>query len=395
MRILIISHAYVSKYHQEKIEVLARYKDLEIFLMAPEFGIEGGGRKIYLEKTKDENYKIIPIKTYFSGKWNSYLIKEFKNYLRKIKPDIIHLEEECWTNVAWQIQKEIKKLPNTKLILFTWENIFHNWNREGKNLYQKFRFWIFHQIEKKVLKRVDIMVAGNQEAASVLLKKGYKKTIEILPQFGVNQNYFKKKNVDGLKAELRLEDFFIAGYIGRITKEKGIEDLIQAACKIIYNKGSRVDVKFLIIGNGPYKPEAQELVKKLGLEQSFVFVPSVDFNQIVEYYNLMDLMVIPSRTTPEWKEQFGRTIIEAMSCSIPVVGSDSGAIPEVIGNAGLIFKQGNADDLADKMIRIIDENELRIALIANGLKRVNENFTTEIIAQKTYEIYKNLITHNS
>lgn len=388
MRILIISHSYVSKYHQEKIEELAQHKDLEIFLMTPEFGIEGGGRKIYLEKRKDPNYRIIPVKTYFSGKWNSYLIKRFRYYLRKIKPDIIHLEEEYWTNVAWQIQKELKKFPNTKLILFTWENIFHNWKIEEKKLYQRLRFNVFNFIEKKVLKRVDIMIAGNQEAAAVLLKKGYKKTIEILPQFGVNQNYFEKKNADGLRAELRLEDFFIVGYIGRITKEKGIEDLIQAASKVIYNKGGRVDVKFLIIGNGPYKPEAEKLVKKLELNDWVIFLAAVDFNRIVDYYNLMDLMVIPSRTTSEWKEQFGRTIIEAMSCAVPIIGSDSGAIPEVIGDAGLIFQEGNTDDLVGKIIKIIDENKLRTDLIANGLKRVRENFTTEIIAKKTYEIYR-------
>lgn len=384
MRILIISHSYVSKYHQEKIEELARHKDLGIFLMVPEFGIEGGGRKIYLEKTKDENYTIIPIRTYFSGKWNSYLIKGLKNYLRKIKPDVIHLEEEYWTNVAWQVARTKNKA--TKLILFTWENIYHDWSNESKNIYQKLRFKIFSAIEKKVLQNTDLVIAGNKEATEVLKKNGFKKPIEIVPQLGVNANYFKNKNSDELKKELGLEQCFVVGYIGRIAKEKGIEDLIKATAGFSQKTAARV--KFLIIGNGHYKPEAQELVKKLGLEQSFVFVPSVDFNQIVEYYNLMDLMVIPSRTTPEWKEQFGRTIIEAMSCGIPVVGSDSGAIPEVIGDAGLIFQEGNTDDLADKIIRIIDENELRIALIANGLKRVRENFTTEIIAKKTYEIYR-------
>lgn len=390
MRILIISHAYVSKYHQEKIEALAKNKDLEIFLMVPEFGIEGGGRKIYLEKKYDPSYKIIPIKMYFSGKWNTYLIKGFQGYIRKIKPDIIHLEEEYWTNVAWQVARVKEKSLKIKFVLFTWENIYHDWLREGRNFYQKLRFSIFNRIEKKVLRSVDAVIAGNCEAVEVLRKKGFGGRVEVLPQFGLNEKYFTKKDVEGLKMELKLEDEFIIGFIGRVNKEKGLEDLIRVGTKPYFTGGANMDIKILIIGDGGYKTEAQRLVRELELEQSVMFLPAVDFNRIVEYYNLMDIMVIPSRTTPQWKEQFGRTIIEAMSCGVPVIGSDSGAIPEVIGEAGLIFKERNVDDLADKISNTINDGKFRSDLIQKGLKRVQENFTTTIIARRTYEIYNTL-----
>lgn len=392
MRILIISHAYVSAYHQQKIEELAKHKDLEIFLMAPEFSIEGGGRKIYLEKTVDPNYKVIPVKTYFSGKWNTYLIKNLKSYLKKIKPDIIHLEEEYWTNVAWQIQKEPRNFPRAKIILFTWENLYHDWRAEADSFYQKIRFGIFSSIEKKVLRKADLIIAGNQEAAGVLRKKGYNGLVEVVPQFGTNNNYFVKKDVAGLKKELGLENCFVAGYIGRVTKEKGIEDFIRAAIKVPLANDKGEKIKFLIIGNGGFKKEAIELARELKLEDRFVFRDAVDFKQIVEYYNLMGVMVIPSRTMPEWKEQFGRTIIEAMSCGVPVVGSDSGAIPEVVGEAGLIFKESDVDGLAAKIADLISREDLRSDLINKGSKRVKENFTTKIIAQKTYQIYQQLMT---
>lgn len=390
MRILIISHAYVSKYHQEKIEALAKNTDLEIFLMVPEFGIEGGGRKIYLEKKYDPSYKIIPIKMYFSGKWNTYLIKGFRDYIRKIKPDIIHLEEEYWTNVAWQVARVKEGSPKIKFVLFTWENIYHDWPGEGRNFYQKLRFSIFNRIEKKVLRSVDAVIAGNREAVEVLRKKGFGGQVEVLPQFGLNERYFTKKDVEGLKMELKLEDEFIIGFIGRVNKEKGLEDLIRVGTKPYFTGGAKMDIKFLIIGDGGYKTEAQRLVRELELEQSVIFLPAVDFNRIVEYYNLMDIMVIPSRTTPQWKEQFGRTIIEAMSCGVPVIGSDSGAIPEVIGEGGLIFKEGNVDDLADKISNTINDGKFRSDLIQKGLRRVQENFTTTIIARRTYEIYNTL-----
>lgn len=155
--------------------------------------------------------------------------------------------------------------------------------------------------------------------------------------------------------------------------------------------GARMDIKFLIIGDGPYKEEAQRLAKKLELEHAVMFLPAVDFRRIVEYYNAMDVMIIPSRTTSEWKEQFGRTIIEAMSCGVPVIGSNSGAIPEVIGEAGLIFKEGDVEDLASKIVKIIEEGHLREELIARGLQRVREKYTTTIIAEKTYKFYKSVL----
>jgi len=229
MRILIISHAYVSRYHQQKIEALANHKDLEIFLMVPEFGIEGGGQKMYLEKAEDPHYTIIPIQSYFGGKWNSYVVKRFRGHVQRIKPDIIYLEEEYWTNIAWQVARVKRMLPKVKIVLFTWENIFHDWLREGRNIYQKIRFIIFHMIEKKVLRCADAIIAGNNEAVLVLQKKGFSKPIEVVPQFGVDANYFQKKNSDLLKIELGLEQSFVVGYIGRIAKEKGIEDLIMAA----------------------------------------------------------------------------------------------------------------------------------------------------------------------
>lgn len=391
MRVLVISHAYVSKYHQQKIEALAQYPDLDVFLMVPKSGVEGGGRKIQLEKTQDPRYRIIPVESYFGGKWNSYMIKGLRKYIRKIRPDIIYIEEEYWTNVAWQLCRAKKESPKAKVVFFTWENIYHQWSREARTLYQKFRFRMFSFVERRVFNTAHAMIAGNEEAAQVLKKKGFHKPIEILPQFGVNMEYFKKKEADGLRAELRIEDAFTVGYIGRITQEKGIQDFLYAAEKLCITMGARMDIKFLIIGDGHYKEEAQRLAKKLELEHAVMFLPAVDFRRIVEYYNAMDVMIIPSRTTSEWKEQFGRTIIEAMSCGVPVIGSNSGAIPEVIGEAGLIFQEGDVEDLASKIVKIIEEGHLREELIARGLQRVKEKYTTTIIAEKTYKFYKSVL----
>ena len=102
----------------------------------------------------------------------------------------------------------------------------------------------------------------------------------------------------------------------------------------------------------------------------------------------LDAVVLPSLTTPRWKEQFGRILIEAMACGVPVVGSDSGEIPEVIGDAGLIVPEGNASVLARALQCLYDDRELREDLSRRGRRRVLERFTHAHVADLTAKAYR-------
>jgi glycosyltransferase involved in cell wall biosynthesis len=106
----------------------------------------------------------------------------------------------------------------------------------------------------------------------------------------------------------------------------------------------------------------------------------------------MDCLVLPSRTTRKWKEQFGRVLIEAMACEVPVIGSDSGEIPNVIGDCGLIFREGDVDDLSSKLELLINDYDLRVELAERGRQRVLNNFTQEKVAKETYKIYQKMMS---
>src|SRR5205823_2093778 len=97
--------------------------------------------------------------------------------------------------------------------------------------------------------------------------------------------------------------------------------------------------------------------------------------------------ILPSRTTPTWKEQFGRVIIEAHACSTPVLGSNSGAIPDVIASGGLIFNERNPSDLADK-IRTLHSDPSRLRTLGStGRQQVEALYTWQRIAQRMRSIY--------
>ncbi|RPI51817.1 MAG: glycosyltransferase, partial [Chloroflexi bacterium] len=109
------------------------------------------------------------------------------------------------------------------------------------------------------------------------------------------------------------------------------------------------------------------------------------------YYRQLDVLVVPSRTRPNWKEQFGRVAVEAMACGVPVVGSDSGEIPHVLGDAGLIFAEDDVAALGGHLVRLMQDAGLRAELAGKGRRRVLEHYTQARVAADTYEVYRGII----
>jgi glycosyltransferase involved in cell wall biosynthesis len=113
----------------------------------------------------------------------------------------------------------------------------------------------------------------------------------------------------------------------------------------------------------------------------------------------MNVLVLPSQTTYQfktltaagWKEQFGHVLIEAMATHVPVIGSDSGEIPHVIGDAGLVFPEGNTEALRQCLLQVIEQPEFSKNLAEKGYKRAIALYTNKALAQKLLDFYKTLI----
>ena len=112
--------------------------------------------------------------------------------------------------------------------------------------------------------------------------------------------------------------------------------------------------------------------------------------EVAAYINCMDTLILPSRTTTGWVEFFGRVLIEGMACEVPVIGSDSGEIPHVIDDAGLVFPEADMGALAERIHQIAHDAHLRKDLVVRGLDRI-KNFTWETIAERTYQVYQELL----
>jgi glycosyltransferase involved in cell wall biosynthesis len=117
--------------------------------------------------------------------------------------------------------------------------------------------------------------------------------------------------------------------------------------------------------------------------------------ELQSYWESIDVLVLPSISTIKSTEQFGRVLVEAMGAGVPVIGSSSGAIPEVIGDAGLVFPEGNAGALADALRRIRDDEELRADLVRRGYERLQRHYSYDVIIGRTVDFYHQVMNDMS
>jgi glycosyltransferase involved in cell wall biosynthesis len=291
------------------------------------------------------------------------------------KPDIIDVDEEPWSLCALEIDI-LRRLvcPDARLVFETSQNMRKTYPLP------------FSLIQRYIFSSADGAIAISSEALNVLRANGFNKPAKVIGH-GVDCNYFRKLEVPIFRNALVGDDEFVIGYAGAIAERKGILTLVEAFSRL----GSSRCV-LLLVGNGPAddKVEAWAHLMQEG-QGRIVKIDVVAHTDMPKYLNIMDVLVLPSLTTVNWKEQFGRVLVEAMACEVAVVGSSSGGIPETIGKAGLVFKEGNAGELASLLTQLSLSVVQCRELGAKGRKRVQENYSLETVAVQRIGLYEELI----
>lgn len=408
MKILVVSHTYIANINREKWKVFAnKYKSSKIKILIPKFwpatlfNIDAGN----CFNDNLNNCEFIPLKTRKTGNevLYNYKFKDLYKILKSFNPDIIHVEQGDNALSYFQLIILSKLLRlNSKFTFFTWVNWKNKWSLKYKLI------WQF--IEKFNLKNSSGAFVGNNDAKDILIGKKFNKPIKTLLQLGVNTRYFHPKEVRILKPVVHSKnglicikgnnktDFtschiehlsesrsYVIGFIGRLIKEKGVFELLQAFFEL---KKNFYNWKLIFIGNGIKKQNLIKRIKKFNLTNSVEIIDSVDHKKVGNLLNRFDIFVLPSYDTPKWREQFGHVLIEAMACKIPIIGSTGGEIPNVIGDAGLIFEQKNKNDLKYKLSLLMNNETLRKELALKGYSRFKNNFSYEIIAEETYNFWE-------
>lgn len=373
MKVLIVSHAYVEETNRRKLELLAFDPGMELGVIYPrKWRTWHGEDKKQLTIDKGQlTYVEHVLDTFNSGDGGRYFYNPIQLIISilKFKPDLIHVEEEPFSIVGFQLSV-ISLLFKIKLTFFSWENIVEL--RLG---------WLRAFFEKVVFRLAVAALAGTKGAKERLEKRGFSKSIEVVPQFGVDTDLFSPNQPPQGET---LWSQVVIGFVGRPTLDKGIDILLEAVSKLPET------FNLLWVTTSSSIPLViTDQIKSLGIESRVRVELNIPHEKLVDYYRQMDLYVLPSRTTPTWKEQFGRTALEAMACGVPVIGSSSGAIPEILGGAGLVFEEENSVGLGVKIESLV-RSDRTPQIIEAGLGRVRQYYSAGVVSHKTYDFFRSL-----
>ncbi len=391
MKILVASHTYTVDLNCEKLKTLATLEPgLEVTVVVPKVWKPGGvqNKIVKTRPWSSGNFRVVPLSNFSQN--NQGLLcfgTDLVSLMREFRPNIIQVEQGV-KSFAYAQMISLNRLLNlqAKNCFFTWWNLPYTCK------------FPLSTLEAYNLRHSHGILSGNQDGAEVLRDRGYQGPIGVLPQLGIDESLFCPKSEPELAAEHRLapEDFVI-GFVGRFVPEKGLRTLATALDGLMKTHGDR-PWKVLLLGRGPLKQELEERAQTGGWGDRLRLIEGVPHDQVQRYINLMSTLVLPSETTQDfktlsavgWKEQFGHVLIEAMACQVPVIGSDSGEIPYVIQNAGLVFPEGQAEALGDRLRTLLDSPTLSEAVGGKGYTRAMAHYTNRALAKEQLAFYRSL-----
>jgi len=188
------------------------------------------------------------------------------------------------------------------------------------------------------------------------------------------------------------DEEFVILFVGWLLPRKGIDFLLLALRELLSDSALATHkLRLLMAGSGPGKDRVEQLIARLGLKDACTFLGSVPYDRMPEVYRCADAFVLPSIATPEWQEQFGMAIIEAMSCGVPVVTTYSGAIPEIVGDAAVLCQPNDFLSIYAALKDLIQEPSRRADLAAAGRARAMGCFDVRRAAQTLSDIYDSLL----
>jgi len=232
--------------------------------------------------------------------------------------------------------------------------------------------------QKKVLNNTKHIIAVSNQTKNYILNrfKYQQDNISIITQ-GIDHEIFKEKNKPGQNKLLT---------IGRLIPLKGQKYLIRA-CNILKKDG--VEFSLTIKGSGPENKNIKDLIKKYDLEKNVIIEEEFTWHfDMPKIFNSYDIFVFPSLIEP-----IGLSILEAMSCSMPVIGTKVGGLIEAIkdGENGFLVQPANENELAEKVKQLLEDKKLRKNLGRNARDTIINKFSYKKMAKQHLELYRSLI----
>lgn len=373
-RLLTIGHSYVVAMNRRLAHELAQAGagEWEVTAAAPE-RFPGDLRQIELEPLEGEASRTVAVPVRFARRPHLMLYGRRLRELLRERWDVIHCWEEPYVASALQVARWAR--PDAALVYATFQNLPKRYPPP------------FAQLERRVMRRADGWIAFGRTVEETLAERpGYRDRPHAVIPPGVDLAAFRSDAEARRRVRERLgwsdDGLPVIGFLGRFIRPKGVEMLWRAWERAAPSR-------LLLVGGGPMEAEMQGWAAGFG--NRVRVVTGVPHSQVPGYLNAMDVLAAPSLTTPRWREQFGRMLVEAMACGVPVVGSDSGEIPHVIGGAGVVVAEGDEDAWRDALDDLIGTPVFRAELSAAGLERARGEFALPVVACRHLDFFDALL----
>jgi glycosyltransferase involved in cell wall biosynthesis len=373
MKLLVVSHSCVTSVNQEFFAEVEQQTGWTLTLAAPATWPSEYGQYLELGRWPAFQGELVPLPVWNAGSVPFHVYRSlFTGLLRRVDPDLIYMHHEPYAAATAQVYIANRWSVQRPIGFFTWQNI------------QKRYPPPFRQLEQMVFRQSCFAVSGSASARAVLRAKGYGAAAPVIPA-GIDPSlYTDDPERDAPPFEKEPSEVVI-GFLGRVAEEKGLRTLLKALARL-RDRLLEEDVpwRLVVVGAGPFEEAFDEQAAALGLADRVERTGYVPHTEAPRYLAAFDMLVIPSETQSNWKEQFGRVIIEAMACGTPVVGSDSGEIPHLIEatGGGVAVPEGQPEALADGLAKLLRQPPRRRALAEAGRETVLQKYTHAALARR-------------
>jgi glycosyltransferase involved in cell wall biosynthesis len=373
-KLLTLGHSYVVSLnrrlaHEMSVAGQGRW---DVTCAAPRyFHGENDLSPIALEPTVNDAYRLQPVDAHLTSRVHVFSYGRELRSLLSQPWDMVHAWEEPYILAGWEVSRWVQK--RTKLVYRTAQS--------NPKVYPPPFSWF----ERSSMARAcGWMCSGQTVEENLRHRPGYE-TPHLLSPLGVDLDTFKPNPSQRAAALSKLNwnesGPPVVGYIGRFIPAKGLRILMQAL------DAAKSPWRALFLGGGRLEPELRKWAKGHGDRVRILRVPHDD---VPAYLNAMDLLCAPSQTTPSWREQFGRMLVEAFACGIPVIGSDSGEIAKVLGDAGVVVGESNVAGWTRAIQDLIASPEKRRDRGIRGLDLAKSRYAWPVVARQYLAFFDRL-----
>ena len=388
--ILVFSHSCLRRTNRLVFEDLSKSFNLNIHIVAPQY-LFSGKVKIAADDKHKSDLTTLHKHNLKGGNPRNYRFKLTKEIISDLRPKLVYAD---FDPASFQFLKLclLKKRYKFNLVSLTCENqsnnLIKNWNRRG------FR-GVISAIPKLFLTKltkfsINHLFTINDLGYNIYKKYGIKRVTKI--PLGFSAEIFKENFSarSQIRSRFNVENKIVILYVGRIVKEKGIHILLESLHKLKEFENWVFLIDEFNEATNSYQDEINKLISDYDLKSRIIFF-NASHSEVAGFMNAADVIVMPSISTNNWIEQYGRVAPEALACGKLVVASKSGALPELIGDAGLLFEEGKVESLTKILAKCVSGKLNPLDFSENAILQA-ANFTVKRQSEMIYSDIKDLIT---